>query len=309
MKVFGFWLIACIVVFPHTERARNRRGDTLEKFIPVKVTDKKWAECLLDGEVFMRPLHQFGSWNKNKDRSVANQFRGDIHEGTAAVYGDIMQFPGIGGFPQDLQNVVRQVSLIDDGDIQFFKIFSLYRMIYNSATDFFVKPDPRMKQFGDTAVIIQDYNEFIERFGLALFSKYNKVISMICPVDFYGLQETKQTNPLFSKEKSYEYQNELRMAFCELEHNKFAIGPGTDTALSIVPSLDPVTLQIGSIRDIAIVLPIDDFLNLKFPQDIRLRFPMRDPMEEPSNYDGIVQWTKEQMKDYHTIFAKTMFSI
>lgn len=281
----------------------------MEKFIPVKVTDKKWAECLLDGEVFMRPLHQFGSWNKNKDRSVANQFRGDIHEGTAAVYGDIMQFPGIGGFPQDLQNVVRQVSLIDDGDIQFFKIFSLYRMIYNSATDFFVKPDPRMKQFGDTAVIIQDYNEFIERFGLALFSKYNKVISMICPVDFYGLQETKQTNPLFSKEKSYEYQNELRMAFCELEHNKFAIGPGADTALSIVPSLDPVTLQIGSIRDIAIVLPIDDFLNLKFPQDIRLRFPMRDPMEEPSNYDGIVQWTKEQMKDYHTIFAKTMFSI
>ena len=281
----------------------------MEKFIPAKVIDKKWAERLLDGEVFMRPLHEFGSWNRNKDGAVSNQFRGDIHEGTAAVYGDTKQFPGIDGFPQGLQNVVRQVSLIDDGDIQFFKIFSLYRMIYNPATDFFVKPDSRMKQFGDTAVIIRDYNEFIERFGLALFAKYNKVISMISPVDFYGLQETKQTNPLFSKEKSYEYQNELRMAFCELEHDKFAIGPGADTALSIVPSLDPVTLQIGSIRDIAIALPIDDFLDLKFPHDIRLRFPMRDPMEVPSNYDGIVQWTKEQMKDYHTILAKTMFII
>ena len=281
----------------------------MEKFIPVKVTDKKWAERLLDGEVFMRPLHEFGSWNKNKDGSVSNQFRGDIHEGTSAVYGDTKQFPGIDGYPQDLQNVVGQVSLIDDGEIQYFKIFSLYRMIYNPATDFFVKPDARMKRFGDTAVLIRDYNEFIERYGLALFAKYNKVISMISPVDFYGLQETKQTNPLFSKEKSYEYQHELRMAFCELEHNIFVRGPDAGTALSIVQSLSPVTLQIGSIRDIAIALPIDDFLDLKFPRDIRLKFPMRDSMEVPSNYDGIVQWTKEQMKDYHTILAKPMLVI
>lgn len=31
-----------------------------KKFIPVKVTDREWAEKLLDGEVFMRPLYEFG---------------------------------------------------------------------------------------------------------------------------------------------------------------------------------------------------------------------------------------------------------
>lgn len=128
----------------------------MKKFIPVKVTDRKWAGHLFDGEVFMRPLHEFGIWNINKDGAVANQFWGDIHEGTTAVFGDTNQFPGNEGFPQDFQKVVKQISLIDAGEIQYFKIFSLYRMMYNPETDFFEKPDPRMKQFGDTAVIIRD---------------------------------------------------------------------------------------------------------------------------------------------------------
>ena len=37
-----------------------------KKFIPVKVTDREWAEKLLDGEVFMRPLYEFGAWNLKK---------------------------------------------------------------------------------------------------------------------------------------------------------------------------------------------------------------------------------------------------
>lgn len=281
----------------------------MEKFIPVKVTDKKWANRLLEGEVFMRPLYEFGSWNMRKDESLNNQFRGDIHEGTMAVYGDVKQFPGFEGFPLELRRTVKQASLIDDGDIQFFKIFSLYRMTYDPIKDFFLKPDARMKQFGDTAVIIRDYNEFIEKFGKALFAEYEKVISMICPVDFYGIRETKQINPLFSKEKAYSYQNELRMAFCELEHNKFAIGPDADTALSIVPDLSSVTLHIGDIRDIAVALPIDDFLNLKFPDDIRLKFPMHDASETPSNYDEIVEWSKEQMKKHRSVLTKLTFVI
>lgn len=178
-------------------------------------------------------------------------------------------------------------------------------MIYNPAKNHFFKPDSRMKQFGDTAVVIRDYNSFIERYGKALFARYDGVTSMISPVDFYWLGETKQTNPLFSKEKSYEYQNELRMAFCELANDMFTINPD-DEAGDIVPDLSPVTLQIGNIRDIAVAIPIDDFLELKFPRDIRLKFPMREKGEEPSNYDGIVEWTKGQMKRYHPILANAI---
>ena len=281
----------------------------MEKFIPVKVTDKQWAERLLDGEVFMRPLHEFGSWNKAKNDKLNNYFRGDIYEGTAAVYSDTEGFPGFEGYPQEFHDVVKQVSLIDDGEIQFFKIFSLYRMIYDPATDFFIKPDKRMAEFGDTAVIIRDYNEFIERFGRAIFARYDKVISMIDRVKFFGFDETRATNPLFEKQASFSYQNELRMAFCELEHNKFARGPGADTALSIIMDLTPVKLELGNIRDIATSLPIDDFLNLRFPEDIWLRFPMSDDENKPTNFDEIVKWTREQMKNYKTLVAKPVFMI
>lgn len=279
----------------------------MEKFIPVKVTNKEWADKLLDGEVFMRPLHEFGSWNQKKDEAVNNQFRGDINEGTAAVYRDVNKFPGIGQFPEDFRNVLLQASVIDDTDIQYFKIFSLYRMIYNPATDFFIKPDPRMAEFGDTAVIIRDYNEFIERFGKALFAKYDKVSSMIDVVNFYNFNETRQTNPLFEKIDTYKYQNELRMAFCELERDEFAVGSGADTALRTVNDLTPVKLNIGSIRDIAVSIPMEDFLDLKFPEDLCLCFPMNE--ENPSNYDEIVKWSREQMKNYRTILGKPMFVV
>lgn len=65
------------------------------------------------------------------------------------------------------------------------------------------------------------------------------------------------------------------------------------------PDLSPMTLH-----DIAVVFSIDAFMELKFPLDIMLKFPMRG--EEPSNYDELVEWTKAQMKNYHTILASAM---
>ena len=35
----------------------------MDRFIPVKVTDGIWADKLLAGEVFMRPLYEFGMWS------------------------------------------------------------------------------------------------------------------------------------------------------------------------------------------------------------------------------------------------------
>ena len=149
------------------------------------------------------------------------------------------------------------------------------------------------------AVVIRDYNGFIERFEKALFAKYSYVIAMIDRVTFYNAHDTKQTNVLFDKLDNYSYQNELRMAMCELENDDFAIGPNAESAMRIVQDLSQVILQIGDISDIATIMAIDDFLELKFPNKMKLRFPMRDKEDEPSNFDEIVEWTRDQMKSYH----------
>ncbi len=39
-------------------------------FIPVKITDKKWADKLVNGEVYMRALHEFGSWGNVTEKDT-----------------------------------------------------------------------------------------------------------------------------------------------------------------------------------------------------------------------------------------------
>ena len=79
-------------------------------------------------------------------------------------------------------------------------------MEYDPSTNFFLKPNPKMCEFGDAAVIIADYNEFIERFGKALFKKYDSVVSMMDRVKFYNFRETRETNPLFEKHEKYSWK-------------------------------------------------------------------------------------------------------
>ena len=281
-----------------------------KKFIPVKVTDREWAEKLLDGEVFMRPLYEFGAWNlKKEDKQLNNSFRGDLCEGMSGIFGEGEECPIYDSFDENVKKYIKQIWYIDDTDIKYFKIFSLYCMEYDPSTNFFLKPNPKMCEFGDTAVIIADYNEFIERFGKALFKKYDSVVSMMDRVKFYNFRETRETNPLFEKHEKYSYQNELRMAFCELRENKFAMGINSDTSKEIVEDLTPVKLQIGNIRDIAYAIPIENFLKLLIPRYIPLRFPMRELYESQSNYDKLVSNTRSVMKNHKSPFVRPMLVI
>lgn len=281
-----------------------------KKFIPVKVTDREWAEKLLDGEVFMRPLYEFGAWNlKKEDKQLNNSFRGDLCEEMSGIFGEVEECPIYDSFDENVKKYIKQIWYIDDTDIKYFKIFSLYCMEYDPSTNFFLKPNPKMCEFGDTAVIIADYNEFIERFGKALFKKYDSVVSMMDRVKFYNFRETRETNPPFEKHEKYSYQNELRMAFCELRENKFAMGINSDTSKEIVEDLTPVKLQIGNIRDIAYAIPIENFLKLLIPRYIPLRFPMRELYESQSNYDKLVSNTRSVMKNHKSPFVRPMLVI
>ena len=215
----------------------------------------------------------------------------------------------LGFADENVKKYIKQIWYIDDTDIKYFKIFSLYCMEYDPSTNFFLKPNPKMCEFGDTAVIIADYNEFIERFGKALFKKYDSVVSMMDRVKFYNFRETRETNPLFEKHEKYSYQNELRMAFCELRENKFAMGINSDTSKEIVEDLTPVKLQIGNIRDIAYAIPIENFLKLLIPRYIPLRFPMRELYESQSNYDKLVSNTRSVMKNHKSPFVRPMLVI
>lgn len=280
-------------------------------FIPVKITDKKWADKLVNGEVYMRALHEFGSWGNvtEKDTVLNNNYRGDFFAGVTATYRTADDSDFFRGFPAEVKAHMANCCLVDESDVQFFKIFSLYRHELDEEKQEFVAPDPRMAQFGNTAVLITDFCEFIERYGKAMFAAYDKVISMIGIVEPFNFRETRYLNPLFCKHESQAYQKELRMAFGELKKDFFAIGPGAEDALELIRSLEPVKLQLGDLSDITVEMPIEDFMRGFLPTGFRCRWPSNEDSENPSNYDGIVEWTAEQMKNYRSIFVRPTFAI
>ena len=279
-------------------------------FIPVKIVDEKWADRLLDGEVFMRSLYEFGSWGiqeKELSASVKNSFRGDTHEGAIKVFSSPRDCDAFKGADPDFLDVINDITYIDYSDAQYFKIFSLYSLMYDKLHDTFIMPDPRIQDFGDTAVIILDMDTFLRRLLQTILKLYDENVSFLMDVvSYFDYDATKEVSPFFSKKKSYSYQNEMRIALGLLENNIYAMGG--DNIKSIIMSTDALKLQLGDIRDIAVKIPIDDFLILKIPNDISFKFPM-SVSEKPCMFDMIVSDTRKGLMNYRSRQVKPTVTI
>jgi len=279
-------------------------------FIPVKIIDEEWADRLLDGEVFMRSLYEFGSWGvqeKKLSASVKNSFRGDLHEGTIKVFSNSLDCDALKDADPGFLDVIKNVTYTDFGDVQYFKIFSLYSMMFDKQHDTFFKPDPRIKDFGDTAVIICDMDTFLRRLVQAILDLYDESVSFLMnEVSYFDYNTTKEINPFFSKKESYSYQNEMRIALGLLENNKYTMDSGNTK--SIVMSTDALKPQIGDIRDIAVKMPIDEFLALKFPHDMPFKFPM-SISEKPCMFDMILRDTRKFLLNYRSQLFKPTVTI
>ena len=64
----------------HTHHLRNLESHHEKPYYLVKVVNRKWAEKLQNGEVFMRAISCFGDLSKRSE-DANNQFRGDSLEG------------------------------------------------------------------------------------------------------------------------------------------------------------------------------------------------------------------------------------
>ena len=278
----------------------------MNHFVPVKFTARRWAEKLVQGEVFMRALHEFGLWGnvKEKDPAVDNDYRGDFYAGVTATFESPENSDFFKGFPDDFKKNIFNCCLIDESDVQYFKVFSMCCMELDDEPQAFIPPDPRMRQFGDTAVIFIDFCEFLRRFGEAMFGAYDKVLNMIERVEPFSFGKTQYLNPLFCKHESQAYQNELRMAFGELRDNPFSRRLDGQQALALIHDLQPVKMQIGDISDITVVVSADDLIAGKLPGGFRCRWPSSDDPSKPTNFDEIRAFTNEQMKDYRSILVK-----
>ena len=244
----------------------------------VKIMDKQWADKLLDGEVFMRPLSSFGDLER-RGADCSNNFRGDVLEGVSQSFSakDESSF-----FRDTLGEEPSQVSGLGQIAECFLqeRIFSLYCLEYSESLSAFIVPDKRVLDFGDTAVIIFDPLVFLRRLVEVMLLEYKNSFWVGAKRVQYSVDLTKFTEyDEFTKRSSYSWQNEYRIAL-DLSNghaDEQALKSMTDFCrimflnqggkVDSSAKREPTILRIGDIRDVCTTVATNELINLRLPLD------------------------------------------
>lgn len=242
-------------------------------FLPVKIMDKKWIEKLLDGDLFMRSLHEFGSWSVMKDASNKEKMKSgvqkDISEGTVKTVDLEVGDPFYDRLSPQFKSVVKKMYYIDQDCYQYSKLFCMYALTYLPEQRCFEKPDDRLQEFGDTALIITNPNEFLQRVLNGLLKKYGDNTNFkldevkYYPANYYGYLDE------FCKADSYAWQNEIRMRVYLLDENNTKLDEDSNNTMkALLKNKENIIVPIGSIRDICIEIPVEKLVDMDFPEEI-----------------------------------------
>jgi hypothetical protein len=273
-------------------------------FLLVKVLDRQWAEKLLDGQIFMRPLSEFSD---RVDAGTANAFRGDLLEGLGSSYSSKQESTL---FREALAG--EQTAPIGMGlfaaNLQQEKIYSMYALEYSERLGAFVAPDRRLLDFGDTAIIIVDTLTFMRRLVDTLRRDYEDTLWFGAKRVDYTVDLTKSaTYDEFTKASSYSWQNEYRIA---VDLNDGCVDQKTWDRMTDFARLmylnqggrvhrgserAPITLEIGDIRDASVLVPTIDLVDLKLPMDRLRSIAVPPSMVRPRRpvataFTPIIQW-------------------
>lgn len=232
--------------------------------IPVKITDKQWADSLQDGSVFMRSLHHYGSWSivertQSGDQQMKSGVQGDVGEGIVRRVDPKIGDEYFNRFDPKVRALMQDCFYIDENIFQYCKVFCMYGLTYMIPEKRYQKPDERIREFGDTAVIILNPNEFLKRVLQALSRQYEDNFDFrldeihYYPPDYYGLLDE------FCKSVSFAWQNEMRMRVALLNPE----------SKKLIQNTDNITVNIGDIRDISVQIPVEDLIQLKLPDPIQ----------------------------------------
>lgn len=242
--------------------------------LPVKVTDKKWADSLQDGSVFMRSMYDYGSWSaieryNRGDDSMKSGVQGDVREGLVRIIDPIIGDEFLNLFPNDLKAVMKKAYYVDTDRYQYYKIFCMYGLTFFTDKNEFERPDSRIKAFGDSAVIIYNPFEFANRVEKGLFKLYGDNINFkvdevhYYPYNYYGdLDE-------FCKEEGYAWQNEMRMRVALLDESDYILDAEGRKRKALIQDTNSIIVNVGDIRDISIQIPVQDLINLNLPSIIQ----------------------------------------
>lgn len=197
------------------------------------------------------------------------------------------------------------------------KCYSTMALQYHLKSMKWERADKKVTQFGDTAVVIANLDQFVDRIVSALNKKYgcDHCLLLADKISYYHLGITNNLVPMYSKEASYSWQNEFRIIFCETipnRENKSA-RPDKDgvfrpNAQSTILSLDDVHLDIGDIRDIAYAIPVAYLIHGAWWSGHSISFATNNPKGN-TRLENLVIDTRNEIRDYRTPVVRASMTI
>lgn len=185
--------------------------------------------------------------------------QGDVGEGIVRRVDPKIGDEYFNRFDPKVRALMQDCFYIDENIFQYCKVFCMYGLTYMIPEKRYQKPDERIREFGDTAVIILNPNEFLKRVLQALSRQYEDNFDFrldeihYYPPDYYGPLDE------FCKSVSFAWQNEMRMRVALLNPE----------SKKLIQNTDNITVNIGDIRDISVQIPVEDLIQLKLPDPIQ----------------------------------------
>lgn len=126
--------------------------------ILIKFTSLKFAKSFRKGTIYMNTIKYFRGIEGDKI------LRGDILEGCHSIIAkddldDILFKLGINFSEGMKEAIIGGMPLISE-ELKYYNIFSMYELNCNFDKKYIEPIDSRMKEFGDTFVLIYDFEEF-----------------------------------------------------------------------------------------------------------------------------------------------------
>ena len=187
-----------------------------------------------NGTIYMNTIEYF---RKVEDEEL----RGDKYEGVSRVINSLPGTFKIPGIDREFNYI--KVHLKESYKEVLGNIYSLYAISskgFPNPLDF--KFDERNLRFGTHGVMIKDLPLFFNKIENEL--KKNNLKFNHGFVDYYDKEEVSREITLFEKPLEFEHQKEFRFY---VENDK----------------IKPIKIQIGSMKDYAEILKIEDILELK----------------------------------------------
>ena len=208
------------------------------------ILNRKAAIEFMSGKVTFETLHSLGIWSGKK-----NTVRGTSPSRTSCDW-----LEAATTLSETDQGIV---AYIDHDDARQFKILRMTKLVLKEDGKGWESPDERLRQLGSHAVVIYNLNTFVLRLASALNVRLSGNCTFLADeVTYYNPTSPQHLISMFSKDESFSWQREFRFLFCETNGSDQTYGAQLRTTR--LPQ--PITLDIGSVDDIAGLMTVREFI-------------------------------------------------